>query len=129
MARTKFIAGLIGPTLCAIAAALLLNLNFIPEFLQQASREPILIFVTGILLWVAGLAILRSHNVWNRRWPVLVTVIGWLALAGGLARMLLPSQLAAVAGQLRVSSAGLIAGAIVLLVFGGFLTLKSLGRE
>src|SRR5690242_14183385 len=32
------------------------------------------------LLFVAGLAIVRVHNVWVGGWPVLVTVLGWVAV-------------------------------------------------
>jgi hypothetical protein len=44
----------------------------------------LLIFLSGILLFVAGVAILRSHNVWTGGWPVVVTVLGWLALLDAL---------------------------------------------
>jgi hypothetical protein len=33
---------------------------------------------------VAGLAIVRAHNGWKEGWPVLVTVLGWFAILGGL---------------------------------------------
>jgi len=84
MATSKLIAGLIGPTLVAIAAAMLFNLNFVAAFAQQIAHEPALIFLSGILLFVAGVAILRSHNVWTGGWPVVVTALGWLALLGAL---------------------------------------------
>jgi len=54
MATSKTIAGLIGPTLVAIAAGMLLNIGSFPELAEQVSRDPALIFVSGILLFVAG---------------------------------------------------------------------------
>src|ERR1039458_1260312 len=47
-------------------------------------------YLVGILLFVAGLAIVRAHNRWIRGWPVLVTLVGWAAIFGGLFRMLAP---------------------------------------
>ena len=91
MTTSKTIAGLIGPTLVAIAAGMLLNIGSLPTLAEQVSRDPALIFVSGILLFVAGLAIVRVHNRWTNGWPVLVTVLGWLAVLGGLARMLFPT--------------------------------------
>ena len=90
MTTSKTIAGLIGPTLVAIAASMLLNIGSFPALAEQVSRDPALIFVSGILLFVAGLAIVRVHNRWTNGWPVLVTVLGWLFVLGGLARMLFP---------------------------------------
>ena len=49
----KMIDGLIGPTLVASAASMLLNIGSFPELAEQVSRDPALIFVSGILLFVA----------------------------------------------------------------------------
>ena len=67
MTTSKTIAGLIGPTLVAIAV--LLNIGSFPELAEQVSRDPAPIFVSGILLFVAGLAIVRVHNRWTNGWP------------------------------------------------------------
>src|SRR5713101_3924143 len=107
MTTSKTIAGLIGPTLVAIAASMLLNFGSLPALAEQISRDPALIFVSGILLFVAGLAIVLAHNFWTGGWPVLVTVLGWLAVLGGLIRILFPTRLAAIAAEL-VQSTGLI---------------------
>jgi len=73
---SETIAGLIGPTLVAIAAAILLNLGTLPVLIEEASRDAALIYLSGILTFVAGLAIVRAHNRWTVGWPVLVTVLG-----------------------------------------------------
>jgi hypothetical protein len=38
-------------------------------------------------MFVAGLAVVRSHNIWARNWTVLVTLSGWFFLILGLIRM------------------------------------------
>jgi hypothetical protein len=129
MTTSKMIAGLIGPTLIAIAVAMLLNLGSFPAMVEQISHDPALIFVSGVLLFVAGLAIVRAHNIWSGGWLVLVTGLGWLAILGGLARMFFPIRLAAMAAQIG-QSRGLLAGsAIVLLLLGGFLSFKAYCRD
>jgi xanthosine utilization system XapX-like protein len=82
MTISKTIAGLISPTLVAIAAGMLLNIGSFPALLKLVSRDPALIFVSGILLFIAGLAIVRVHNRWTNGWPVLVTILGWLFVLG-----------------------------------------------
>ena len=104
MVTSKTIAGLIGPTLVAVAAALLLNLGSISAVLEPLSRDPALVLIYGIFLFVAGLAIVRVHNRWTANWSVLVTILGWLLIVGGLARMLFPLKLAAVAGDFAQNS-------------------------
>jgi len=124
---SKTIAGLLGPTLVALGLAMLLNLGSMPAIAAhyQIPRDPALIFVSGILLFVAGLAIVRAHNVWSGGWPVLVTVLGWVALVGGMAQMFFPIRLAGIAAQMCASRALLVGVAIVFLPLGGFLCFKA----
>jgi hypothetical protein len=100
MTTSKTIAGLIGPTLVAIAASMLLNIGSFPALAEQVSRDPALIF-----LFVAGLAIVRVHNRWTNGWPVLVTVLGWQFVLSGLARMLFPTGLPRLPPELARSPA------------------------
>jgi len=129
MTTSKSIADLIGPTLVAGAVAVLLNLGTWPALVEQGFRDPALIFVSGFPLFVAGLAIVLAHNRWEGSWPVLVTVAGWLALLGGLSRILFPARLASIAIAAVQSTGVLPAVAIVFLVVGAFLSFKGFSRE
>jgi hypothetical protein len=129
MATSRTIAGLVGPTLVALAAATVVNLGSFPALVEGVSRDPALVLLSGILTFVAGLAIVRAHNCWAGDWAVVVTVIGWLALLGGLARMLFPVQLANMAVGLAQSTGIVAAVAIVLFAVGAFLCFKAYGRE
>jgi hypothetical protein len=127
--RSKMIGGLMGPTLVAIAVAMLLNFTSLREMAEQISRDPGVIFLFGILLFVAGVAIVRAHNIWTGGWPVLVTVLGWLAILSGLVRMLFPIRLAEFAVAFAQKPSGIITGAAVLLVLGVFLSIKAYSRD
>jgi hypothetical protein len=85
--------------------------------------------LSGILLFVAGVAIVRAHNIWTGGWPVLVTVLGWLAILSGLVRMLFPIRLAEFAVAFAQKPSGIITGAAVLLVLGAFLSIKAYSRD
>lgn len=82
-ARSRRLAKLVGPTLTAITLA---EMEFIQPDLY-AGQTPVGVYAAGMLMFVAGLAIVRDHNLWVRRWPVLLTLIGWAALLLGLARL------------------------------------------
>jgi hypothetical protein len=77
-----------------------------------------------MLLFVAGLAIVRAHHHWRRDWSMLVTLLGWLALLGGLARILVPFQLADAMISLGDQPVVELYAAIVVLLAGVFLTYK-----
>jgi hypothetical protein len=128
MKTSKTIAGLIGPTLVAIAAAILLNLRAFHAVAQQVSRDPGLIFMSGILLFVAGLAIVRVHNIWAGGWPVLVTIFGWFALLSGLARMLFLTQIGEFAPWIGQNTGLIISVAVVFLGLGALLSFMGYSR-
>lgn len=50
-------------------------------------QTPPVVYLSGVLMVVAGLAIVRVHNLWRRDWTVLVTLSGWFLLVLGLVRM------------------------------------------
>jgi FtsH-binding integral membrane protein len=83
MTSSKRIAGLVGPAVAAIVAA---EFPLVQPELYERQIPPV-VYLSGVLLFVAGLAIVRAHNTWRRDWTVLVTLIGWLALLLGLIRM------------------------------------------
>ncbi len=93
-AKSRNIAGLLGPSL---AVALMAEFPLVQPHLYDEQIPPV-VYLTGVLLFVAGLAIVRAHNLWVRDWPVLITVTGWLFLILGMFRMF-------AAGQYRQASA------------------------
>lgn len=81
--NSKRIAGLVGPTIVAMAAS---EFPLVQPHLYDAQIPPV-VYLSGVLMFVGGLAIVRTHNHWARDWTVLVTLSGWFFLSLGLLRM------------------------------------------
>ncbi|HRC87493.1 MAG TPA: hypothetical protein PK413_17990, partial [Thermoanaerobaculia bacterium] len=79
------------------------------------------VYLNGTLLFIAGLALVRAHNVWVRAWPVLITLVGWFALLVGLGRMAAPVSAQAAGGNPFV----LYSSFVTLLVVGAILSYKA----
>ena len=129
MAHSKLIAGLIGPVMAAMGVAMLVNRELFPVIIDQISHDYGLIVLSGILSLLAGIAIVRVHNIWSGGWQVIVTVFGWLAVVGGLARMWMPQMAGPIADSFAAGPAALLIAAVVLIALGGFLSYKAYGRE
>lgn len=84
MTHSKNLAGLIGPVLMVVAVTEALNFH-----IWTSNIAPV-VYLNGTLLLVAGLAIVRAHNLWAWRWPVLITLTGWALVLLGLFRMVAP---------------------------------------
>ena len=65
VANSKLIAGFMGPLLVAMGVAMLLNRDLFPAMIGQIAQSYALIFLSGILSLLAGIAIVRVHNVWT----------------------------------------------------------------
>jgi len=123
MPNSIHIAKLLGPALIGITLTEWINLDVFaaaagPTFAAH-------VYLDGTLIFIAGLALVRAHNIWSREWPVLITLLGWLAIVAGLARMIAP-----VSSQHAGQSAPVVYGLLIaLLVIGVVLTYKSFGRS
>ena len=83
MPNSKRIAGLVGPTIMAMVVS---EFPLVQPHLYDAQIPPV-VYLSGTLMFVGGLAVVRAHNDWVRDWTVLVTLSGWFFLALGLFRM------------------------------------------
>jgi hypothetical protein len=129
MATSRLIAGLIGPLLIAIGSAMLLNLDHFPVMATQIANDQGLIFLSGILSFLGGVAIVRAHNIWSGDWRIVVTLLGWLAILGGLVRMWFPQRAAPIAETFAGNATALIVGGLVVFALGAFLSYKAYGPK
>jgi energy-converting hydrogenase Eha subunit C len=91
------------------------------------AQIPPVIYLSGILMFAGGLAIVRAHNRWARDWTVLVTLSGWFLLALGLFRMFAASIYQRVAAN--TSTTVFMALESILLVIGLIMTFKAYRRD
>jgi hypothetical protein len=84
MADSKHIAKLVGPTISVMTISEILNFHI------WATNIPPVTYLNGIMLFIAGLSIIRVRNYWVRSWPVLVTLVGWFGILGGVFRVFFP---------------------------------------
>ncbi len=122
MTDSRQIAGLLGPTMVAILVS---EFPFIQPRLYDTQIPPV-VYLSGVAMFVAGLAVVRAHNRWTRNWTVLVTLSGWLLLALGLLRMFMAGQYQRTAAE--ISSDGFMVLEGCLLVVGLVITYKAYAR-
>jgi hypothetical protein len=112
------IARLVGPVLAAVGVGMLSNQ---PTYREMALP---LIYFSGVLMLVAGLAILNLHADWTPDWRSAVTAIGWVLTCVGTFRIIAP-QFANFIATSIIGNAGFFTGlGIFLVVVGGFVTFK-----
>jgi hypothetical protein len=123
MRTSVLLARLIGPVFLAMGAGILVNRGAYAALAAEFLRSVALIYLSGLIALAAGLAIVNLHNVWAADWRVVITILGWLSLLGGIARIVWP-QLAAQVGTAMIQGAGFLAAGVLVLALGAFLSFK-----
>jgi len=122
--RTTFLARLIG-LYCLIAAlAMAVRGAQTVAMVTALLHDGPLVFILGMLLLVAGLAVVLAHNLWSGGvLPIIVTLIGWATLIKGCVFMALsPATLAGFyLGQLHYAQLNYLLAAFSFLI-GLYLT-------
>ena len=117
MTDSKQLAGLIGPTMVALGITEAMNLDVFAEQIAPV------VYLNGAILFVAGVAVVRAHNLWTWRWPVIMTLTGWAALLGGLWRMAMPEAPQMAENALTYALLAAIG------LFGAILSVKAYGSK
>jgi hypothetical protein len=123
MSNSKQIAGLVGPTIIAMVVS---EFPLVQPHLYDAQIPPV-VYLSGVLLFVAGLAIVRAHNHWARDWTVLITLSGWFGFVLGLFRMFAASLYQR--GTANTSATVFMVLESFLLVCGLIMTFKAYSRD
>jgi len=122
MQPAVFIARLIGPAFVAVGVGILLNGPFYTALIAEAVHSPTLIYFSGLMALVPGLAMLNVHRAWTAAWRVIVTIVGWLMVIGGVIRLVLPATTATLATDIYSKPAALLIVAVIVIVVGGYLS-------
>jgi hypothetical protein len=123
-AMSVWIAKLLGPVLFVAAIPMLALTRDLQEVAREFLKNRALIYITGVLVMVGGLAIVNSHNVWIADWPVIITVFGWAMIIGGAARVALPTVVRTIGGAMVNHPTAIRVSGAVWALIGVYLTYK-----
>ena len=93
MSLTLFLAQFIGWMLLAVGASLLFQGKVFIRALSDITENRTTLFMVGMALYLGGVAIVLTHNIWRGGvLTVVVTLIGWALILRGAASMFMPGH-------------------------------------
>ena len=122
MQSSMFLARLLGPLFIVIGVGMLVNQSIYEMMIGEFLHSSALIYLSGLLSLLGGLAIVNVHNSWRFEWPFVITVLGWLLLIGGVIRIVLPQFVVTIGTTIYGPRAALVVVSIAALGIGGVLT-------
>ena len=99
MDNSILLARFIGPYIIVIGIGLLLNLKYYQSIMEGFFKNPALVYITGLITFVAGLAVILFHNIWAMDWRLIITLFGWSALIKGAGLVVFPGVYAKMTGR------------------------------
>lgn len=90
MEASIFIGKLLAVLYLVVGVGIFLSPAFYRKVMANMVSTPALLYLGGLMALLAGSLIVMFHNVWRLEWTLLITLIGWLALAKGILFMTLP---------------------------------------
>ncbi len=124
MQTSILIARLIGPLFVVGGLVALADPKAMRELAQEFLAGRALLYIAGFLVLLGGLAIVNTHNVWTADWPVIITIFGWLAVAGGVIRMAFPALAKSIGEAMLARQALLRVIGGIQAVLGAYLTFE-----
>lgn len=117
--NSRRIGGILGPTIVAMVVS---EFPLVQPHLYDAQIPPV-VYLSGVLMFVGGLAVVRAHNHWALDWTVLITLSGWFFLLLGIFRMFAAG--AYVQGSAGVADTSFMVLESFLVIVGLIITFKS----
>jgi hypothetical protein len=127
MTTPRYIARLMGPVMLIIGIGMIMGMLAEGEGYSSLMKEFIgsraLIFITGVLALLAGLAVVNAHNLWVLDWRLIVTILGWLLILRGIMNLVFPATVQTLGDRMIASHAGVLAGAALTIALGSILSI------
>jgi hypothetical protein len=92
MCLSIFLALVIGFYLFLVNLAALVHQHHFKKVRTELLADHPLTTLIASLSLLFGLFVVVAHNLWVASWPVLITLVGWVALLQGAASLLIPDH-------------------------------------
>jgi hypothetical protein len=123
--RTRAFARVIGPFVALATVIVAIRLPNLTGLVNDLFANPVLPWILGAMMLLAGLIVIAFHQYWRGLAAVLISLFGWFVALRGLALMALPTAIESAAGD-TLSSPGLLLAAraffLLLMAMGLWLT-------
>jgi hypothetical protein len=117
--RTELVEWIVSCALIVVGLSLLSRPKAWIEAFEPAARHPIVPLLSGLYALLAGLVVVSAHNLWVSDVRVVVTILGWVALASGVVLLLAPEVYAFMLRKIPITPALIAFRGIVRIALGG----------
>jgi hypothetical protein len=111
------IAQVLGTFFALVGIAMVVNSKATAVAIGESVQNKGILWMWGFLAVLVGAVIVAFNNTWTSGLPLLITILGWLALIKGAFILILPRAAAALYGKFNKSGMLVVCG-VVVFIFG-----------
>lgn len=101
MGLSVFIAKIFALIYVASGIAVLIGNLDLNKIVSNLKESTALTFIAGCVGIIVGTALVQYHNLWVSHWRIIITIIGWIMLIGGVITVITPNLLFRMKGFTR----------------------------
>jgi len=116
-----FLAQFWGSLIVITSAIFLIRNKVLMDEIMESSKDATFLLVSGYLSVVVGLVTILMHNTWLFDWRGFVTVLGWVALFLGIARIGYPEHVLQLTRMFKRNTIITQTLLVIALLFGAWL--------
>ena len=120
--RTRLFARVLGPYLVIVALTMIGRSHFIPTMIEAFSADTVWSWVAGAFVLPMGLVVIALHPYWRGPAATIVSLLGCLTVAKGIALMAFPQRYLSVGHTAVSATPWWQASSAVVVVIGLYLT-------
>ena len=125
---TRLAARVLGPFIAIAGAAGVLRRGELAAVIAAFQADPALTFVTGMLVLLAGLALVAVHQRWRTPAEIALSLVAWLFVLRGAFLIFAPDVVFALADNALRSTRLVVAAGLAAVAAGVWLTLVGYRR-
>jgi hypothetical protein len=116
-----FLAQALGIYLLIVSISMVFDAARVKPLILDILNNPPLLFLSGFIALIVGIALVVSHNIWVFDWRVIITLMAWSALIKGAIRVVFPQLMIETSRKWIQSNAAYYITGIALIGVGIFL--------
>jgi len=101
MDGTIILAKIFGIYLVVSGLSLIINREWYYKAMHEVANNNGVMMLIGLVTLILGAIAVSFHNHWTEDWRVVITLLCWLVLIGGVVRTLFPTFIQGMADKMR----------------------------
>ena len=113
---------LFGIIYCSLGIGAVINDNFYEDIFNGFGENLSLAYINGFFAVIAGYLLITFYNVWALELPIIITILGWMALFKGIVLLIAPKKMLGFTRNIMKNKKFLAMHRVMILIMGiGFL--------